>query len=98
MPLTDTRIRALKPKDKAYKLPDGGGLHLEVRPTGARLWRFRYRLGGKENMYAIGAYPEVSLAEAREARDAARKLVKSGIHPAHHRRTNRIKAVYENAN
>ena len=63
--LNDTRIRALKPQEKAYKRPDGGGLHLEVRPTGARLWRYRYRLGGKENLYAIGQYPDVSLAEAR---------------------------------
>lgn len=98
VPLTDTRIRSLKPKERAYKLSDGAGLHLEVRPTGARLWRFRYRLAGKENMFAIGAYPEVSLAEAREARDTARKQVRSGVHPAHQRKSDRIKAAYENAN
>ena len=89
----------MKPQDKAYKRPDGGGLHLEVRSTGARLWRYRYRLGGKENLYAIGQYPEVSLAEApRKPRDQARKLVKRGIHSAHHRKTERLRATYENAN
>lgn len=98
MLLTDTRIRAFKPTEKPYKRPDGGGLHLEVRPTGARLWRWRYRLGGKENVFAIGAYPEISLAEAREERDRARKLVKHGVHPAHNRKTERMRAAYENAN
>lgn len=98
MPLSDTRIRAAKPNTKPYKLSDGGGLYLEVRPTGARLWRYRYRIGGKENLFAIGAYPEVPLAEARDARDDARKLVRRGIHPAHHRKSEAIRAKYENAN
>lgn len=98
MPLTDTRIRAAKATDKNTKLSDGGGLHLEVRTNGTRLWRYRYRLAGKENMFAIGAYPDVSLAEAREARDAARKLVKQGVHPSHQRRSDRVKAAYEHAN
>jgi integrase len=98
MALTDTRIRAAKPSEKPYKLSDGGGLHLEVRPNGARLWRYRYRLGGKENMFAMGVYDEVSLAEAREARDAARKLVKHGVHPSHKRRSDRVQATYEHAN
>jgi integrase len=71
---------------------------VEVKPTGARLWRYRYRIGGKENLYAIGAYPEISLAEAREARDDARKLVRRGVHPAHHRKSEAIRARYENAN
>jgi integrase len=96
--LSDTRIRAAKPRRKAYKLPDGNGLHLEVSPTGARLWRYRYRIGGKENMFAIGSYPEVSLAAAREERDKARKLAKDGIHPSHKRKTERIRAVYEGSN
>ncbi len=98
MPLTDTRIRNLKASDKAFKLIDGRGLHLEVRPTGARLWRFRYRLGGKENVFAIGAYPEVSLSDARAARDEARKLVRQGLHPSHQRKSDRIRTAYENAN
>ena len=76
MSLTDTRIRQAKPKDKAYKLSDGAGLHLEVRPTGAKLWRLRYRLAGKENVFAIGRYPEVDLKGARSDRDAAKKIIK----------------------
>jgi Integrase len=98
VPLTDTRIRSLKPSGRPRKLSDGGGLHLEVRPTGARLWRYRYRIGGIENVFAIGAYPEISLSEAREARDAARKLAKRGIHPAHQRKAERIRSKYESAN
>jgi integrase len=96
--LSDTRIRAAKARKKPYKLPDGGGLHLEVTPTGARLWRYRYRIAGKENLFAIGSYPDVPLAAAREERDRARRLVKDGIHPSHHRKTERIRAVYEGAN
>nr|WP_298717034.1 Arm DNA-binding domain-containing protein [uncultured Steroidobacter sp.] len=97
MPLTDTRIRSAKATENV-KLSDGGGLHLEVRTNGTRLWRYRYRLAGKKNMFAVGAYPEVSLAEAREDRDAARKLVKQGIHPSHRRRSDRVRAAYEHAN
>lgn len=97
-PLTDRRVRNAKPHRKPYKLPDAGGLHLYVAATGARLWRYRYRIGGKENLFAIGAYPDVSLAEAREARDAARKLVKRGTHPAHQRKSDRLRKAFESAN
>ncbi len=86
MALNDTRIRALKRSQEVGRYTDSGGLVLDVKPSGALLWRYRYRIGSKENLYAIGAYPEVSLREAREARDDARKLVKQGIHPAHHRK------------
>ncbi len=55
--LADARIRGAKPKRNTQKLTDANGLYLEVRPTGARLWRYRYRLASKENVYAIGAYP-----------------------------------------
>lgn len=98
MPLSDTRIRAAKPQERPYKLSDSGGLHLDVRPTGARLWRYRYRLAGQENTFAIGEYPDISLAEAREARDAARKLVRDGIHPAHQRKVEKLKAQFEGKN
>jgi len=98
MPLSDTRIRASKARRKPYRLSDGRGLYLEVRPTGARLWRYRYRLSGKENLFAIGAYPEASLADAREARDAARKLVREGVHPSHHRKMSQLQAAFRNAN
>lgn len=91
MGLTDTRIRSIKPAAKAIRLPDGRGLYLEVRPSGSRLWRYRYKIGGKENMYALGEYlldrqpGHVSLDEARRRRAEARELVKLGIHPAHRR-------------
>lgn len=60
MPLTDAKIRNTKPSDKPIRLPDGGWLYLEVRPSGAKLWRFRYRIAGKENIYAIGEYSATS--------------------------------------
>ena len=93
MSLTDTRIRSAKPAERPYKLTDGGGLYLEVKPTGSKLWRVRYRLGGKENVFAIGDYPAVGLAEARDERTAAKKLIKQGVHPAHHRKLERIRQV-----
>ncbi|MGH8580600.1 MAG: tyrosine-type recombinase/integrase [Gammaproteobacteria bacterium] len=98
MPLTDTRIRNAKPTEKPYKLADGGGLYIEVKPNGSKLWRLRYRLARKENVFAIGAYPVVSLAGARAARDAAKKLIRDSIHPAHHRRLERVRKANEHAN
>ncbi|WP_397572747.1 Arm DNA-binding domain-containing protein [Silanimonas sp.] len=77
--LTDARIRTTKPGPKPIRLPDGAGLYLEVRPTGAKLWRYRYRIAGKENLFAVGEYPEVSLADARSERDKARALVTSPV-------------------
>ena len=98
MPLTDTRIKQAKPQEKPYRLTDGGGLHLEVRPTGAKLWRLRYRLAGKENVFAIGRYPEVELKEARTERDAAKKIIKEGVHPSHKRKLDRIRQTSEHSN
>jgi integrase len=89
MALSDSGILELKPSAKPYKVRDSEGLYLEVRPTGARLWRYRYRLGGKENMFAIGAHPEVKVTEARRVRDEARRLVRQGINPSHHRKEQR---------
>jgi len=82
MPLTDTTIRNLKPRDKPYKVSDFEGLFLLVKPTGSRLWHQKYRIDGKEKLLAIGSYPEVSLAQARLARDAARALLASGKDPS----------------
>lgn len=83
--LTDAKVKAAKPTDRDWKLSDGGGLFLLVKPTGGKLWRWKYRLQGKENLFAIGGFPQVSLAEARAAREKARSLVKQGVHPAHER-------------
>lgn len=96
--LTDTAIRNAKPREKAYKLTDGGSLFLLVTPAGSKLWRYRYRLGGSENLFAIGDYPALGLLQAREARDAARRLVKEGIHPSQHRKATRLVAATEAAN
>ena len=96
--LTDTAIRNAKAQGKAYKLPDGGALFLLVTPAGSKLWRYRYRIAGAENLYAIGEYPAVSLQQARELRDAARRLVKEGVHPAQHRKASRLITATEAAN
>ncbi|KRA46569.1 integrase arm-type DNA-binding domain-containing protein [Pseudoxanthomonas sp. Root630] len=98
MPLTDARIRTTKPGGKPLKLADGGGLFLEVRPSGKKLWRYRYRIADKENLFAIGEYPEVSLAAARVEHDKARSLVKQGIHPSHNRQVERLSTQLANAN
>lgn len=82
MPLSDATIRALKPRDKPYKVSDFDGLFLNVKPTGSRLWQFKYRIGGKEKLLSIGIYPTVTLAQARAARDAARALVANGGDPS----------------
>ncbi|HML44655.1 MAG TPA: integrase arm-type DNA-binding domain-containing protein [Hyphomicrobium zavarzinii] len=82
MPLTDAAIRNAKPTDQPYKLADERGLFLLVNPTGSRLWRFKYRVAGKEKMLAIGAYPDVSLALARKRRDEAREALAAGRDPS----------------
>ncbi len=96
--LTDTKIKQVKPAAKPIKLTDGGGLYLEVTPAGGKLWRFRYRVDGKESMMSLGDYPRVSLADARRARDDARAHVKEGINPALARQQAKAAQRFENAN
>jgi len=86
MPLTDTTIRNIKPSLKPLRLFDGGGLYLEVAPSGGKWWRFKYRFGGKEKRFSLGVYPDVSLKEAREKKDEARKLLAKGIDPGEERK------------
>ncbi|WP_426466537.1 tyrosine-type recombinase/integrase [Proteus mirabilis] len=86
MALTDAKVRAAKPLDKSYKLTDGDGMHLMVHTNGSKYWRLQYRFGGKQKMLALGIYPEISLAEAREKRDAARKLIANGFDPSEKRK------------
>lgn len=93
--VSDAALRALKPADKPYKYSVGDGLYLEVMPGGSKLWRWKYRIEGKENRYSLGGYPELSLREAREAVEAARKLVKQGLHPAQQKKLARIKTIHE---
>lgn len=80
--LTETKIKAAKPDAKAYRLPDSGGLYVHVMPGGSKIWRLRYRIGGKEQTLTIGAYPDISLRVARERRDAAKDLLRQGINPS----------------
>lgn len=98
MPLTDVKIRQAKATDKVLKLTDGNGLHLEVKPNGSKLWRYRYKIAGKENLFAVGEYPAISLQDARKARDDARELVKQGIHPSHARQSTLAGQLAKNAN
>ncbi len=88
--LTSTKIKGCKPQNKAYRLFDGGGLYLEVHPNGSKYWRLKYRFAGKHRVYAIGIYPEVTLAEARDEADNAKKLIRAGIDPVAQRKTVKI--------
>ena len=87
MALTDTAIRAAKPKAKPYRLYDERGLYVEVSPAGGKLFRFKYRYQGKEKRLAFGSYPDVSLKRARDRRDDARRLLADGIDPAEQRKS-----------
>lgn len=97
MALTDAKVRNAKPLGRRYKLTDGHGLYLLVQPNGSRLWRYKFRLSGREQLFAIGRYPQVSLLEAREARIAASSLVSRGIHPTQHRQTGKLLASHDSA-
>ncbi len=80
--LTDTKLRSLKPREDAYRVADTNGLCIEVRPSGAKVWRYRYRHSGKASMITLAEYPIMSLGEARAERDRLRALVKGGANPA----------------
>ncbi|MGH7023489.1 MAG: tyrosine-type recombinase/integrase [Caulobacteraceae bacterium] len=82
MPLTDVRIRNAKPGPKPYRLTDAHGLFLHVTPGGSKLWRLKFRYGGKEGLLSFGPYPEVGLADAREKRDEARRQLRDGRSPS----------------
>jgi integrase len=97
-PLTVLAIKSAKPKDKPYKLFDTNGLFLLIRPNGSMLWRFRYHFGGKENLLAFGHFPDVSLQDARELRDEAKKLLRKGISPAQQKREEKRQAELKAAN
>jgi hypothetical protein len=96
--LSDIAIRQAKARDKPYKLADGQGLYLLVQKSGARLWRYKYRIGGVENVFAIGQYPNIGLQEARQLLAAARRNVAAGIHPVAERRKALAKRMVENSN
>ena len=98
--LLDSDCRAAKPRERAFKLTDGGGLYLLVTPNGSKLWRFKYRVGGREKLLALGAYaspqragPTVSLKEARERRDEAKRLLRNQVDPMEQRRDAKAEAA-----
>ena len=79
--LNDTQVRNLRPKHKLYRVSDSHGLCIEINPNGSKLWRHRYRFNNKATMMALGTYPEVSLLDARQARDRNKQLLKQGLNP-----------------
>ena len=84
--LNDTQLKALKPKEKVYNVTDSLGLSIQIETTGSKLWRFRYQFENKPKLISFGKYPDISLLQARERRDEARKLVANGIDPSQHRK------------
>ena len=93
--LTDKAVRAATARDKAYKLTDSRGLHLHVSASGHKSWRYKYRFEKKERLLTLGAYPDVSLADAREKRDEAKKILREGRDPRHAAKRGRLVGTSE---
>jgi integrase len=98
MALSDTKIRAAKPKVKAYKLYDERGLFLIVTSAGGKWWRLKYKINGKEKLLSLGIYPDVSLADAREKRDQARKFIAADTDPSEIRKATKAAKLERAAN
>jgi integrase len=98
MPLTEFKCKSALPAKKPQKLADGQGLYLEIMPSGSKYWRQKYRYLGKEKRLAIGVYPEISLADARQKRDEARKLLAAGKDPSAVKQQTRHNALLEAEN
>lgn len=96
--LTDTEIRKAKPEAKAKRMFDGRGLYLEVSPAGGKWWRLKYRFGGKEKRLSLGTYPDTTLAEARDKREAARKLLAADVDPSEQRKAEKAANTERAAN
>ncbi len=93
MALSDLALRRLKPKPKPYKVFDEKGLFIHVQTNGSRYWRFKYEFGKREKLLSMGSYPAVTLAQARVARDGARRLLKQGLDPSTERKTEKDAAA-----
>ena len=89
MALKDVSVRKRRRGPRPRKLSDGGGLHVLVQPTGGKLWRLAYRFAGKQKTLALGVYPAVSLEEARQRRDAAKKLLARSVDPSVQRKADK---------
>jgi len=98
MPLSDIQVKTAKPAEKPLRLFDGGGMYLEISPTGGKLWRMKYRFEGKEKRLSFGIYPGVSLREARDRREEARKQLAQGIDPAAQKKALKAAKAEGNAN
>ena len=98
MPLSDAEIRTAKPREKPYKLGDSGGLYLQVMPNGAKHWRLKFRIHGKEKKLAIGTYPATGLKLARERREAARIELAEGKDPSREKRRRDIQVKADAGN
>ena len=97
MKLTEIKCKNAKPAEKAKKIADGLGLYLEISPSGGKYWRMKYRHLGKEKRLAFGVYPEVSLKEAREKRDAARQLIAENKDPSYVKKQQKAQVLDETA-
>lgn len=98
MPITDVTAKNAKPQEKLYKIKDEHGMFLSVRPNGGKYWQMNYRFAGKGKTLSFGVYPEVTIKEARDKREAARKLLREGIDPSQAKKKEKLKAVINTAN
>ncbi len=98
MKLSDIKCKSLKPREKPYKVSDGGGLYLEITPAGSKCWRMKYRIHGKEKRLSLGIYPSISLGQAREGRDNAKKLLAQGHDPSAHKQEQKKEAARNSEN
>ncbi|EJY0487908.1 tyrosine-type recombinase/integrase [Salmonella enterica] len=95
MKLNARQVETAKPKDKPYKLADGGGMYLEVFPNGTKSWRMKYRIAGKEKRVVFGVYPTITLADARSKRDDAKKLLVNGVDPSAFKKESKLAQIEE---
>ena len=91
--LNDLKVKNAKPSDKPVRYFDGGGLFLLVTPSGGKLWKLKYRFGGVEKTLSLGAYPQVSLSDARDERSEAKKKIDTGIDPTEEKKAAKIKQI-----
>ena len=96
--LSDTQVKTAKATGKEYKMADGGGLYLSVTPTGGKLWRMNYRHNGKSKTVSFGSYPSITLAEARQQRDEARKLISNNVDPSDIKKAKKAADTSKNQN